>query len=391
MPVQIASPAIVYTKATDSTVASKELAEQVSSKFSGEAPDALIVFASPRYDHSVLLAALDASLRPRCLVGASSAGEFTSRAQGDGACAMALRSTDMRFAGGIGRGLSADRGGAARAVASSFTGLTSDEYPYRAALVMTDALAGHADDVVDELTLATSGKYQFFGGGAGDNAQFRRTPVFFGTEAVTDAVVALEILSKKPLGIGVGHGWKPATPPMRVTEAHGSRLVSLNGVSAAEVFQQHARATGQALDVASPIPFFLHNILGVESGGGLRLRVPLGINTDGSVSCAADIPAGALIHIMSTTAESAVDAASRAAASAVQGLKGHKPQAALFFDCVATRLRLGDVFGLELESIAQAFGDAGFIGCNTHGQVARAEGQFGGFHNCTAVVCAFPE
>jgi hypothetical protein len=383
--------AIVYTQAEDEIVAADELAKQVSKAFDNAAPDALIFFASPRYDHSALLAALAASLRPHALVGASSAGEFTSQARGDGACVMALRSSTMKFSSGIGRALSTDRGAAARSVTKSFKGLSSDAYPYRAALVMTDALAGHADDVVDELTLATSGKYQFFGGGAGDNAKFQRTPVFFGTEAVTDAVVALEMLSEKPIGVGVGHGWEPATPPMRVTEAHGSRLVSLNGVSAAQAFQKHALATGQTLDTSFPVPFFLHNILGVSTGGGFRLRVPLGIDAGGAVSCAADIPAGALVHIMRTTADSSIDAASRAATAALAGLKGNKPQAALFFDCVATRLRLGDVFGLELESIVNAFGAASLVGCNTHGQIARADGQFGGFHNCTAVVCALPQ
>ena len=383
--------AIVYTSAENSTQAAEELCRQVQHSFKGEPPDALILFASSRYDPPALLRAVAATLRPHVFVGASSAGEFTGQARGDGACAMALRSSEMKFASGIGTGLSADRAAAARAVAASFNGLATDEYPYRSALVMTDALAGHADDLVDELTLVTSGKYQFFGGGAGDNAQFQRTPVFFGTEAVTDAVVALEILSTKPVGIGVGHGWEPATPPMRVTEARGSRLISLNGMSAAQAFQKHAQATGQTLDPALPIPFFLHNILGIETGGGFRLRVPLGINPDGSVSCAADIPSGALLHIMRTTAESAIDAASRAAAGAVQGLKGHKPKAALFFDCVATRLRLGDVFGLELQSITKAFEEVSFMGCNTHGQIARADGQFGGFHNCTAVVCVLPE
>jgi hypothetical protein len=29
-------------------------------------------------------------------------------------------------------------------------------------------------------------------------------------------------------------------------------------------------------------------------------------------------------------------------------------------------------------------------GCNTFGQIARGEGQFSGFHNCTAVVCIIP-
>lgn len=383
--------AIVYTQASSSAGAAEELSAKVSAALSGQPPDALIVFASPRYDSSELLTKLMASVRPGVLVGASSAGEFAGQERGDGACVMALRSETIKFAAGIGRGLSADRGRAAQAVVASFKGLSTEAYPYRAALVMTDALAGHADDLVDELTLATSGKYQFFGGGAGDNAQFKRTPVFFGTDEATDAVVALEILSTKPIGIGVGHGWEPATPPMRVTEAVGSRLVSVNGKSAAQVFQKHAAATQQTLDLAAPIPFFLHNILGIETGGGYRLRVPLGVNPDGSVTCAADIPTGALIHIMRTTAKSAVDAAARATSSAVQGLNGNKPKVALFFDCVATRLRLGDAFGLELQSLVDAFGDAGFMGCNTHGQIARAAGQFGGFHNCTAVVCALPE
>jgi hypothetical protein len=62
----------------------------------------------------------------------------------------------------------------------------------------------------------------------------------------------------------------------------------------------------------------------------------------------------------------------------------------LFFDCVATRLRMGTDFGFELQSVANLLGDAQLVGCNTYGQIARAEGQFGGFHNCTAVVMVLP-
>jgi hypothetical protein len=275
---------------------------------------------------------------------------------------------------------------------AAFRGLTDHEYPYRSALVMTDALAGHADDLVDQLTMATSGKYQFFGGGAGDDAQFKRTQVFSGTEALSDAAVALEILSKKPLGVGVGHGWQPASAGMRVTEAFGATLVSLNGVPAVDAFEDHAKATGQKFDRADPLPFFLHNIVGIDTEDGHRLRVPLAVLENGSVACASEIPVGAKVNIMRTTSTSAIDAASRATKSALEALHGHRPQAALFFDCVATRLRMGDVFGLELKSLGDLLGPAaGFVGCNTHGQIARAEGQFGGFHNCTAVVCIFPE
>ena len=52
---------------------------------------------------------------------------------------------------------------------------------------------------------------------------------------------------------------------------------------------------------------------------------------------------------------------------------------------------MGKAFGLELRSLEDALGPVPYAGCNTFGQIARAEGQFSGFHNCTAVVCVIPE
>ncbi|MEO6447542.1 MAG: FIST N-terminal domain-containing protein [Gemmatimonadaceae bacterium] len=383
--------AVVYSAEPEATRAAQDIAEQIRAQLPGGPPDAMVVFASPAYDQPLLLASLESLCSPRRMMGASSSGEFTSERQGEGlVCVLALRSTDLKFSVGVARELSKDRAAAARAIASSFHGLTAPSNEHRTALVLTDALAGHADDLVDQLTLVTAGKYQFVGGGAGDNAQFRRTQVFYGTEAISDAAVALEILSSKPLGIGVGHGWEPAGAGMRVTESSGLRLTSLNGMPAVEAFQSHAERTGQTFDTDLPIPFFLHNILGIETGAGHRLRVPLSVNADGSVECAAEVPTGAVVHIMRTTSRSAVEAASRATQQAVKNLRGQRPQVALFFDCVATRLRMGEVFGLELQALSEQLGDTSFVGCNTHGQIARAEGQFGGFHNCTAVVCVLP-
>ena len=166
--------------------------------------------------------------------------------------------------------------------------------------------------------------------------------------------------------------------------------MSLNGAPAAEAFEAHAAATGQSFDRGDPLPFFLHNVIGIRSGDEYKLRVPLAVHDDGSISCAADIPAGAAVSIMRSTSTSAADAAAGAAADAIGQLEGATPSVALFFDCVATRLRLGDSFSLELDALQHALGDSQFIGCNTHGQIARSEQQFSGFHNCTAVVCVIP-
>ena len=178
---------------------------------------------------------------------------------------------------------------------------------------------------------------------------------------------------------------------MRVTQSDGMLVGGLNAASPVEVFDEYAESTGQSFDKQAPIPFFLHNTLGLETPTGHKIRVPLAVHDDGSVSCASDVPAGATVHIMKTSSEAGVEAASNATEAALRQLDGLRPQVALFFDCVATRLRMGGEFGHELEALQQALGPTRFVGCNTYGQIARADGQFSGFHNCTAVVCIIPE
>jgi hypothetical protein len=380
--------AVAATTLTDSAAAGRDIARQVSEGLAGETPDAFIVFASTRHDYAALLGAIAGACRPRTLVGCSSAGEFTSAAQAEGSVsALAIHAPEMRFAAGVGRGLRADRAGAARALVASFTGLTDHRYQYHTALILTDALAGHADDLVAQITMLTGGDYQLCGGGAGDDARFHNTHVFCGTEAVGDAVVGLEILSNTPVGIGVSHGWAPATPGMRVTASEGMRVVSVNAAPAVELFEAHAARTGQPFDRGAPLPFFLQNVLGVAGDDGYHLRVPLGVESDGGVACAADVPLGSTVHVMDATSDSAVEAARLATRAALAQLGGHAPRAALFFDCVATRLRLGAAFADELATVQRELPGVSFAGCNTYGQIARAAGQFSGFHNCTAVVC----
>lgn len=382
--------AAVFTDAADAREAGRRLAVDIQRAL-GREPQALMVFAASAYDHLALLDEIALHCPSALVVGASSAGEFMNRDRGEGlACALGLAGDDVRFGVGVARDVAGGAAGSARQITSSFAGLTDFSFPHRSALVMADALAGHVDLLVDELTLATGGQYQFFGGGAGDNAQFQRTSVFLGREVLNGAAVALEMLTEKPIGIGVRHGWAPASAPFRVTEAEGMRLIGLNGLPAAEVFEAHAARTGQSLDPAAPIPFFLHNVLGIESGDSHRLRVPLAILPDRSVLCAAEVPQGAVVYIMRVSAASAVEAAQEASQAALAALGGLKPQAAILFDCVATRLRMGDEFGDEIASVRDQLAGADLVGCNTHGQIARADGQFEGFHNCTAVVVVIP-
>lgn len=382
---------IAFTETSDSGRAGHELGQSIRQAFNGSPADAVVVFASAAHDYPALLKALASEAGTRTIAGSSSAGEFTNRQRGEGrVSALALRSQDMKFSVGLGQGVSSDPVDAARQSLEAFRGIAKPVFPFRSALVMTDALAGHTDTLVEQLTLRTGGDYRFFGGGAGDDGRFQTTHVFVGTQAYTNAVSALEIVSRKPVGIGVAHGWQPASDPYRVTESQGSRLASLNGAPAIEAFRDYAAKTGQRLDEKDPLGFFLHNVIGIRGDAGFRLRVPLGVQDDGSILCAAAVPEGSVVHIMKTTNASAVQAARQATEAALAAIAGERPAAAFVFDCVATRLRLGREFEDELAACTRLLEPAGFVGCNTYGQIARAEGQFSGFHNCTAVVCVLP-
>ncbi|MFC5461504.1 FIST signal transduction protein [Massilia niabensis] len=383
--------AVSHTSLRSPEAAGQSLAQSLLQKLDGARPDVLIVFASPEIDFRPLLSELDTACRPGVLVGCSSAGEFSGCTTGHASVSvMAIRADDILFRAGLGTGLRSNLGAALDEVMPVFSGSAHPDFPYRNALVLTDALAGYVDEIIHDMMVRTGGTYQLFGGGAADDAKFQKTHVFIGTEEHTDALVVLEMLSKKPIGLGVRHGWQPGGPALRVTEAEGTCLVSLNAMPAAEAFEEHALATGQVFNRADPLPFFLHNVIGIETGDGYKLRVPLTLNEDGSISCAAEVPVGATVHIMVASMASACEAASQASQAALAGLEGGEHAGSLLFDCAATRMRLGREFGDELDAVAEALGSENFAGCNTYGQIARSAGQFSGFHNCTAIVCAIP-
>ncbi|HUQ85510.1 MAG TPA: FIST N-terminal domain-containing protein [Candidatus Limnocylindrales bacterium] len=381
--------AVVFTNIADEIAAGKSIADQIKESMGSLSPDAIIVFASSKYNYTKLLTTIKKNSKPKLLVGCSSAGEFISKSQGEGAVsAVALRSDEMSFAVGIGHGINKNVEKAARDVVATFKGMKNHTYPYRTSLVLADALAGYTDTLIDQMNQLTGGIYQFFGGGAGDDAKFSKTHVFMDTEVFTNAVVALEILSKKPVGIGIRHGWEPTGELMRVTESKGMKIISLNATKTIDVVKAYAKKTGQTLDLSDPIPFFLHNVIGIKTVDGFKLRVPLAINKDGSIQYASDIPTGAIVSFMKTTAASAVKAAQDATNDALSQVNVNDSHVAFVFDCVATRLRTGREFKSELNAIDDKLGkNTQFVGCNTYGQISRVDGQFNGFHNCTAVVC----
>src|SRR5689334_12612068 len=115
--------AIAYTNLEEDVSAGHALGRELRAGLSGP-PDALVVFAAPQYAHGDLLRALAEQCPSGVMIGASSAGEFTHFAKGEGTVsALALKSAEIRFKAAVGHHLREDPKAAAREMVSNFRGL----------------------------------------------------------------------------------------------------------------------------------------------------------------------------------------------------------------------------------------------------------------------------
>jgi hypothetical protein len=202
-------------------------------------------------------------------------------------------------------------------------------------------------------------------------------------------VVAVAVVSPRPVGVGVSHGCLPTADPAIATRTEGRVLLELNGRPAEEVYLEGLGCAGHDLDDAAFEAFaVLHPLGQPELRGQLRLRHVHGRAPVGGLSCATPIPPNAAVWFTEQTAGSIVESARRAVSETLDQLPG-PPRAGLVFDCAARRKALGDEIGHETRALREAFGaDAALAGLYTRGEVGRVRGAKGD-RNHAIVVVAF--
>ncbi|HEY2989225.1 MAG TPA: FIST N-terminal domain-containing protein [Candidatus Binatia bacterium] len=363
-----------------------------------DAPDLVIVFASPLYDHAEVLQGVRSVTGDVPLIGCSSAGEFTERGVlSQSVVVAAICSDTMRFTIGCGRGLGQNL---SRAVSEAIGGFRASSPEslragliHRTILLFADGLGGGGEALINELMMQTALQYQLAGGAAGDDVKFHKTPVFYRDEVLTNAFVCAEILSPVRVGLGISHGWGPIGPKMRVTRSEGLAIKEINGRPALDIYREFARQQGIALEGKAVVPFLMEHIIGwLYQEGEQKLRVTLWPLDDGSVVCASEVPEGALISLMKATDQSVIDASGQASRLAIQDLQSAPPAGIIVLECVSQKLRVGATgIDEELRRIQQAVGSIPLAGCHGYGQLARTRGAFTGLMSASALVCLFPQ
>ena len=380
----------------DTQRAVEEAVHMAVKPLAGRPPSFGFLFVAPRHDLGAALGVAERCAPGATFLGCTTAGEITERGlTHGGVAALVVSSPDTTFELRTVTGVKADPTQAARQLCDGFAA-TAKAAAGRGlgastTILLADGLNGVGEELVNQIMTATRPFQQVVGGAAGDDGAFKATTVGGGPHAHGDGAAVLHTFSRTPWGVGVDHGLKATTRPMRVTRAARNVVHELDGRPAFDVYREYAEKKGVHLQPESAGAFLIGNELGILVFDEIkRARAPLSVGADGSLSCAADIPEGAHVAILDGEPDSMVSAAKRAAEEALKNLKGARASAVLLFDCVCRGMILDRGFGREIEAIQTVFPNVPVAGLLTYGEIARFKGRLDGWHNTTAVVAAIP-
>ena len=371
---------------TDSAAAGRNAAGDA---VAGRSPALVVVFASDDHDLDALVAGVRERSGEAVLVGCTTAGEiWGGQAGSNGAVVFALGGPGISVRAGVSRAASKDlRTGGAQATAAALEGQSG---PHQVLMLLTDGLAGDQTEVVRGAYQVAGAGIPLVGGCAGDDLRMTRTRQIFGPEVLEDSIVAVSISSEAPLGIGVSHGWRKVGEPLVVSAAPGTRVASLDGRPALDVYLERLDPPVEAWhDPAAFTHFAQTHPLGLDRRTGVAIRFVAGADFETrELICIARVPEDGLAYVMEGDHDSVLSATEEACRQALDSLGGARPVGVLAFDCIARRGVLGDegIAG-EAGCLTRLAPEAAVAGFYTYGEFARVQGMTG-FHNQTLVVLA---
>jgi hypothetical protein len=353
------------------------------------APRLLILLAAPHHDLAAAAAALTQQWPATPLVGCSTAGEIApSGATLDALVVWALGGTGIRVSTGYGE--SATAGLRQAAIEASQCLERVERHEHTVLVLLSDGLAGDQMEVVRGAYDIANIDVPLVGGCAGDNLAMHQTRQIHGNQVFSGAVVAAAISSKRPLGVGVSHGWTPLSEPMLVTESRNTLLSKLEDRPALDVYLEFfnppdlVRRDPQAFaDFAATRP------IGIRRRDRIEMRHITGFDLERrALVMVAEVPQGGLAFLTEGDYDSVLQAAAESARTAMDALGGVSPVGLLLFDCVSRRSVFGEQqLQEETDLINRCCGGVPMGGFYTYGEIARTKGS-GGFHNQTLVTLA---
>jgi hypothetical protein len=322
--------------------------------------------------------------------GMSSDGVIASGAVVPSGCAALAFDDDVDVGVGLGEGASHDpRGAARRAAAAAFAGVDA-EGGQPLLLLFCEAEAGPHAELVAGAYEVVGPRVRLAGGGANapvGAASWNEPAQFAFGRASYDSVVAVALVTRAPVAIGIGHGCELGALPAIVTRSEGRRILGLDGRPAEEAYLEAiGHPGGELSDAEFERLAVLHPLVQLELGGRVRPRHVRGRSPGGGLICASAIPENAAVAFGEQSPHGVRSSALAASRDALAALPG-PARAALVFDCAARRSVLGIEPQAEVDVLTSALGsDRPIVGLYTRGEVARTRGASGDLNHAIVIV-----
>ena len=224
---------------------------------------------------------------------------------------------------------------------------------------------------------------QVFGGGAyNPNMDDTTTYVFSKGEKFLDHGVAFLLLGGNDFHVYSTSiaGWKPLTRQFKVTKATGAMLYELDGEPAFNIYQRFLNISKGEYLISNTLEFPLF----MDYKGLEVLRCPLGLNEDGSLMMATEVPEGADVRISFGDPEMILSSIRQDGQTVVD----FQPDAIQVFSCAARRAFWGDENVSDETSLFNAV--APTSGLYVSGEFMRIDSNVRNF-NITLVLAAMRE
>jgi hypothetical protein len=390
-----------FSRHPDAQQAGSDAAAQALVELGGPA-NLIIAFITERYEPGAALQAIRSETNTAPLFGCATGGVITPQGLAtDGVAVMALRSEDLSIAMAA-EAAHPTPGRTGEAIAKTLArqvAMSGAEDDYGVALTLINPFNCHPTQVVGNIMDGLGPQCPLAGAvSAGVNVALdagqETQPMEIGPSLQVNTVSTALLRSPVPIGIGVGHGFKPAGRPLVVTRSASNLVYELNGQPAFEVYWKMWGDELPQADSPELSATLKRHPLGLpQIGGEYLVRDPAGIKPNGAIEFAATVPENAVVHVMTGDQEDIIAAARAAAQQAMDGLAGRSAAAAIIFDCVSRLDLLGDAAGVEIDHIRNVIGDqTPCIGFFSWGEIAAPPGlALAALHNKAVVVCALAQ
>jgi hypothetical protein len=363
--------ATVATTEKFTRVQGRHLANELVGKLE-QPPDACWLFCAPKAGVDALLAGINDVVQTENLIGCTTDGEISDKGLLTGSAVLGGIATDqLEFHTAVVENLAGRSEAAGKQLATDLP--ASVGYVQ----LLSDGLTGNGCAILRGMAAILGEELPIAGGTAGDEGKFVKTWQFAGNRVLNDAAVAIGFSGDLKLGTGIRSGWSPIGLPKKVTRSSGNILYELNGESALEVFERflgkHAEKL-PAIGVEYPISL-LDRWGDVGANDYQLLRATMSVNReDGSIIFAGEIPEGSMVSLTCGDTVSILDAAEKAAQSAVSDLRDSAPAVIFCYSCMARKIVLGRRTHEEIERIRRTVGlSVPILGFYTYGEYCRMQ------------------